>query len=83
MPDFDFGLYRGISRKTLCDEQLTQLREIHERSSSREEVRAVFTDEQWALLSLIWFRVAVPQAHPEISVKRYEKDDSPTSTQTN
>jgi hypothetical protein len=28
------------------------------------------------LLSFIWFRVAVPQVHPEISVKRYEKADS-------
>jgi hypothetical protein len=28
------------------------------------------------LLPFIWFRVAVPAAHPEISVKRYEKVDS-------
>jgi hypothetical protein len=27
------------------------------------------------LLPFIWFRVAVPQAHPEISVERYEKVD--------
>ena len=27
------------------------------------------------LLPFIWFRVAVPGAHPEISVKRYEKVD--------
>jgi len=34
----------------LSDEQVTQLREIRQRDGSREEIRAVFTDEQWALL---------------------------------
>ena len=34
----------------LSDEQVTQLREIRQRDGSREEVRAVFTDEQWALM---------------------------------
>ena len=34
----------------LSDEQVTQLREIRQRDGSREEIRAVFTDEQWALM---------------------------------
>jgi len=34
----------------LSDEQVTQLREIRQRDGSREEMRAVFTDEQWALM---------------------------------
>ena len=34
----------------LSDEQVEQLHEIRERGGSREEVRAVFTDEQWALM---------------------------------
>ena len=34
----------------LSDEQVAQLQEIRERGGSREEVRAVFTDEQWALM---------------------------------
>ena len=32
----------------LSDEQVAQLHELRERGASREEVRAVFTDEQWA-----------------------------------
>jgi chromatin segregation and condensation protein Rec8/ScpA/Scc1 (kleisin family) len=32
----------------LSDEQMAQLHELRERGGSREEVRAVFTDEQWA-----------------------------------
>ena len=27
----------------------------------------------WGITPFIWFRVAVPGAHPEISVERYEK----------
>jgi len=34
----------------LSDEQVSQLREIRQRGGSREEIRAVFTDEQWALM---------------------------------
>lgn len=34
----------------LSDKQVTQLREIRQRDGSREELRAVFTDEQWALM---------------------------------
>lgn len=34
----------------LSDEQVAQLHELRERGGSREEVRAVFTDEQWALM---------------------------------
>jgi len=33
------------------------------------------------LLPFIWFRVAVPGAHPEISVARYEKADKPLPKQ--
>ena len=33
------------------------------------------------LLPFIWFRVAVPGAHPEISVARYEKVDKPLPKQ--
>ena len=32
----------------LSDEQVAQLHELRERGASREDVRAVFTDEQWA-----------------------------------
>jgi hypothetical protein len=34
----------------LSDEQVAQLHELRERGGSRKEVRAVFTDEQWALM---------------------------------
>ena len=34
----------------LSDEQVEQLHELRETGGSREEVRAVFTDEQWAMM---------------------------------
>ena len=44
------GLARMQKNLDLSDEQVTQLREIRERGGSREEVRAVLTDEQLALM---------------------------------
>lgn len=43
-------LERLQKRLGLSDEQVSRLREIRQRGGSREEIRAVFTDEQWALL---------------------------------
>ena len=43
-------LERMQKRLGLSDEQVTQLREIRQRGGSREEIRAVFTDEQWAMM---------------------------------
>jgi len=43
-------LERMQKRLGLSDEQVSQLREIRQRGGSREEIRAVFTDEQWALM---------------------------------
>lgn len=43
-------LQRMQNRLGLSDEQVSQLREIRQRGGSREEIRAVFTDEQWAMM---------------------------------
>jgi hypothetical protein len=43
-------LERMQKRLGLSDEQVSQLREIRQRGGSREEIRAVFTDEQWAMM---------------------------------
>lgn len=43
-------LVRMQKRLGLSDEQVSQLRDIRQRGGSREEIRAVFTDEQWAMM---------------------------------
>lgn len=43
-------LERMQKRLGLSDEQVSQLREIRQRGGSREEIRAVFTDEQWTMM---------------------------------